>query len=158
MIHTAILILAIAFQENPLANIKKIDCALLPPSLRTLEKKLQRAHYVTVLWSHANTASPDQGLSPTDYGWSVKSDLLQPTWFDGLPAPDSLFSSHADGGDVNIDNGDDSDSDETIILSRSEENDMETDDLDELSDHAMSNMSDDEPWSEESDSDVEEME
>ncbi|XP_048869412.1 uncharacterized protein LOC125741923 isoform X1 [Brienomyrus brachyistius] len=77
-------------KENPLANIKKVDCALLPPSRQTLKKKMMRAHYVTVLWSHANTASPDQGLSPTDYGWCCKEGLLQPTWFDGPSVLDSL--------------------------------------------------------------------
>lgn len=126
---------------------------MLPPSRRTLEKKLQRAHYVALLWSHAHTASPDQGLSSTDYGWSIKGGLLQPVWFDGPPVPDSLFSSHVDGRDVNID---DSDSDETIILNQSGENEVETSDIDELSDHGLSDISDHEPWSEDSDSDAEE--
>ncbi|XP_068240150.1 uncharacterized protein [Palaemon carinicauda] len=127
-------------KENPLLHIKKVDCALLPPTRRTLEKKLLRAHYVTVLWSHANTKSPDQGLCAIDYGWAVDGDLLQPTWFDGPAVPDSLFAN-------------DSDKDQEI-LSQSEETVMETDNLDELSDY---DQCEDEPWSEDSDSDTEEM-
>ncbi|MPC70324.1 hypothetical protein E2C01_064568 [Portunus trituberculatus] len=129
-----------SLQKNPLHHIKKVDCALLPPSRRTLKKKLLRAHYVTVLWSHANTASPDQGLCATDYGWAVDGDLLQPTWFDGPAVPDSIFP-----------NG--SDKDQTI-LTQSEETVMEMDTLDELSDY---DQCDDEPWSEDSDSDTEEI-
>ena len=143
--------LFIYFQENPLADIKKIDCALLPPSRRALTKKLQRAHYVTVLWRNANTVSPDQGLSPTDFGWSVKGSLLQPTWFDEPSAPDSMFFCHA-----NVESDDGSDNDELMVHSRSKENATQIDDFDEHSDHDI-DMSEDEPWSEDSDSDIEEV-
>lgn len=122
---------AIAFQSKPLANIRKIDCALLPPCQRTLEKKLQRAHYVTVLWSHANLACPDQGLSPTDYGWSAKGNLLQPVWFDGPAIPDALFR-----------DGDDNESD---IDS--------TEDEEDAADYIHLEISDGEAWSEDSDTD-----
>ena len=59
-----------------------------------MEKQLDRAHYVAVLWGHANTPSPHQSLSPTDYGWSVVGDLLQPTWFEwpAAPSPEDLVS------------------------------------------------------------------
>uniref|UniRef100_UPI00358F9A5D uncharacterized protein isoform X2 n=1 Tax=Myxine glutinosa TaxID=7769 RepID=UPI00358F9A5D len=82
----------IDFQENPLVNIKRIDCALLPPSRRTLDMKIRRTQYVTALWTHAGTASPGDGLSPTDYGWSVNDNILKPTWFEGPVIPDSLFA------------------------------------------------------------------
>ena len=133
----------LSFQENPLANIKKIDCALLPPSRRALKKKLLRAHYVTILWSHADTSLPSQGLDPTDYGWCRKENLLQPKWFDGPSVPDTLFSTNANGEDVNEENVDDSDSDETI---------------DDRGQYDMSNIYEDDQWSEDSDSDIEEME
>lgn len=105
------------FQDKPLANIKKTDCALLPPSRQILDKKLQRAHYVTILWNHINFACPDQGLSPTDYGWSANGNLLQPVWFDGPALPDALFT------DNNKDDSNDacSDSDETTIVDSTEE-------------------------------------
>ena len=105
---------------------------------------------MAVLWSNANTTSPDQGLCPTDYGWEVDSGLLQPIWFDGPAVPDSLFCSD---GDANIES--DSDSDQATIPSQSGETVMETDDLDEQSDY---DLCEDEPWSEDSDSDTEEME
>ena len=42
-------------------------------------------------WVNAGTASPGDGLLPTDYGWSVIDNLLKPTWFEGPAIPDSLF-------------------------------------------------------------------
>lgn len=103
---------------------------------------------------------PDQGLSPTDYGWCYKNNLLQPTWFDGPSVPNSLFSmkvhlSNGNGQNATTGNANDSDSDDTIVLGQSEENTMERDDFDEFD---LSNLCDDEPWTEEdSDSDGEEM-
>ena len=38
------------------------------------------------------TEYPTDGLSPTDYGWYVDDGLLKPTWFEGPPIPDSLFT------------------------------------------------------------------
>lgn len=98
---------------------------------------MQRAHYVAVLWCNANTASPDQGLSPTDYGWSVKDDLLQPVWFDGPATPSVLFTEENESG---------SDSDDTIIQTSCGHDGHEGSDIE---------LSDDDPWSEDSDSDSE---
>ena len=38
--------------DKPLANIKRVDCALLPPCLRTLEMKVLRARYMLQLYGH----------------------------------------------------------------------------------------------------------
>ena len=103
---------------------------MLSPSCRTLEKKLQRSHYVTVLWSHANTSSPDQDLCPTDYGWEVDGGLLQPAWFDGTAVPDALFCS--DDG-VNIESY--SGNEKATIPTQSGEVAIETDDLDKQGDY-----------------------
>ena len=87
--------------------------------------KIRRAQYVMTLWNHATTASPGDGLSPTNYGWFTNKDgRLQPIWFEGPAAPSSLF-----GTTDNTDAGTeiDSDSDETIITGIDE-------DLHELSD------------------------
>ena len=105
---------------------------------------------MTVLWSHANTSSPDQDLCPTDYGWEVDGGLLQPTWFDVIAGPDALFCS--DDG-VNIESY--IDSEKATITTQSGDIVMETDDLDELVDY---DLCEDEPWSEDSDSDIEEIE
>lgn len=140
---------AILFQDKPLANIKRIDCALLPPSRRTLEKKLQRSHYVTILWNQANLACPGQGLSPTDYGWSTNGNLLQPVWFDGSALPDALFNRQDNRKNDSIDacNA----SDETTIV------DSKDDDVD-VGDYFHPDQSDDEAWSEDSYMDSEDLE
>ncbi|KAG1684928.1 hypothetical protein GQR58_009264 [Nymphon striatum] len=124
-------------QENPLANVKRVDCALLPPSRRTLQMKVLRAQYVAILWKNAATASPGNGLSPIEYGWSVNDNVLQPIWFQGASVPDTLFSNSTA---VEVD------SDKSIITGNKAECDLEALSLDELGD------SDDRPWSEDSDS------
>ena len=124
----------IVFQENPLANIKRVDCALLPPTRRTLQMKIRRAQYVTSIWTQATTASPGDGLSPTDYGWSADiNNRLEPVWFEGPATPESLFQADEDTA-IEIE----SDSDETIIV----EGDYNMEDLSDT---------DDDPWSEDSD-------
>ncbi|KAK4318060.1 hypothetical protein Pmani_010907 [Petrolisthes manimaculis] len=131
-------------QDKPLTNIKRIDCALLPPSRRALDKKLQRAQYVSILWNHANFACPDQGLCPSDYGWSANGNLLQPVWFDGPSLPDTLFTDRDNNKDGSNDTC--SDSDETTIV-KSTDVDSDADD------HIYHEPSDDEAWSEDSDTD-----
>ena len=90
-----------SFQENPLANVKKIDCALLPPSHTSLKMKLLRAQYVTILWMSASSAYPTDGMSPTDYGWLLQDGILQPHWFDGPAIPESVFTNDNDA-DANV--------------------------------------------------------
>ena len=83
---------------------------------------------------------------------------MQPTWFDGPSVPNSLFSMKvhlSNGNGQNATMGNANDCDDTIVLGQSEENTMERDDFDEFD---LSNLCDDEPWTEEdSDSDGEEM-
>lgn len=98
IINTALISLSVAFQENPLANIKRVDCAMLPPCRQTLEMKIQRSQYVATLWMRAMTAAPGQGISPIDYGWSVEDKCLKPTWFEGPAIPRSLFTDGSDDG------------------------------------------------------------
>ena len=104
---------------------------MLPPSLPALKTKIQRVQYVTVLWTRAITAFPEQGLSPADYGWHADNNILKPTWFEGPAIPDCLFTNDDENSEEMEDNVDSDSEEETI---------------DEL-------MSDsDEAWSEESDS------
>ncbi len=94
MATAAALIHSIDFQENPLANVKRIDCALLPPSCRTLAMKVRRTQYVAALWTRAATSTPGDGLSPTEYGWCLNDNLLTPIWYEGPAIPDNLFTSY----------------------------------------------------------------
>jgi len=134
---TALMMPIIDFQENSLAHIKRIDCALLPPSRRTLEMMIRRTQYVTALWTRAMTASPGDGLSPTNYGWSVSDNLLKPTWYEGPAIPDSLFMN-------------DSNYAENMEFESDSESDLEVETINELV-----SDSDGEAWSEDSDSEKE---
>ncbi|KAL5017668.1 hypothetical protein ScPMuIL_007257 [Solemya velum] len=72
------------YQENLLANIKRIDCALLPPCRRALQMRIRWTQYFATLCRQAVTACPGDG-------WSQNDSVLKPTWFDGPATPDSLF-------------------------------------------------------------------
>ena len=95
MISYSILFLSFhLIQDNPLANIKKVDCALLPPCRQTLEMKVRRTQYVATIWTRACDAYPAEGMSPVDYGWETKEEVLVPKWFEGSAIPEKLFSDH----------------------------------------------------------------
>ena len=132
----------IHFQEDQLANIKKVDCSLLPPSQKTLDMKLLRTRYITMLWSNAGKPNPGNGLSPTEYGWCIRDDKLQPLWFKGQAMPDSLLRKKTETSMVS-----ESDDKKTII---GDDNDLQSVDL------GASYDTDDEPWSGDSESEVEE--
>lgn len=129
-----------------MANIKRVDCALLPPSRKTLKKKLQRAHFVTMIFSHADKVSPTQDRSPNDYGWITNGELLQPAWFDGPAVPENLFTNPEDEHDIEFD----SSGDETIIQDHESHEDHDESGSD--SEFSDSDLSDNEQWSEDSDS------
>ena len=123
----------IDFQKNPLENIKRADGALLPPTRRSLEMKVHWTQYVTALWAHAITSYPAEGLSPTDYGWSLHGNLLKPIWFKGPTIPDNLFKSGTTNEDMEV----------------------EDDNESELEVDGQMSESDGEAWSENSDSEKE---
>lgn len=89
-----------------MANIKKVDCALLPPCKKTLRKKVQRAHYVSIMWGNADSAEPGQDLDPVNFGWKCDNGLYSCDWFAGSPVPDDLFleSTNIRDGTVQSDN------------------------------------------------------
>ena len=74
-------------QRNPLANVKRINCALLPPCTATLKKKIQRAQYLSILWHRADKQNPSDGLDPTQFGWKKDEKAFIPEWFEGSSVP-----------------------------------------------------------------------
>jgi len=74
-----------------MANVKKVDCALLAPCANTLHQKLRRAHLVSIIWGNADSPQPGDGLDPLDYGWKEKNGCYVPIWFSGPTLPDHLF-------------------------------------------------------------------
>ena len=105
--------------------------------------KLLRTRYVTLLWSRAGTSCLGHGLSPNDFGWCIKNDVLKPVWFKGQAMPDSLFRKGIESTEVT-----DSDDIEEKITVGNDRNLQSSDE--EISD------SDDEAWSGDSDSNLEE--
>ena len=77
-------------QTQPLARIKKISCASLPPCSQTLVNRIKRANFVAKIWKRADQVDPTGGECPFDYGWINSINGFQPFWFTGSPVPESL--------------------------------------------------------------------
>ena len=72
-------------------NIKKVDCALLPPCAKTLWNKTKRAQYLSIIWGNADSSQPGHDLNPLLYGWKQAHGHFTPEWFPGPDVPDNLF-------------------------------------------------------------------
>ena len=72
-------------------NIKKVNCALLPPCSKVVKKHIQRTKYVSLLWNNATKSSPTEGRAPVDFGWELSAEgLLVPSWYDGWQFPNQI--------------------------------------------------------------------
>lgn len=79
-----------------MTNIKKVDCALLPPCSDALKQKLRRAQLVSTIWGKANLPQPAHHLDPLDYGWKEENGCYVPIWFTGPSLPEDLFEEEVD--------------------------------------------------------------
>ena len=81
-------------ENEPLARLKKINCASLPPCAKTLNNHIKRAQYVAIMWKRADQKDPTGGANPTDFGWKLSEDnYFEPVWFPGSSVPESLTGS-----------------------------------------------------------------
>ena len=53
-------------REEPLEKIKGINPSSMPPCRSVLQKKIQRANYVTAMWKNATLSEPTCNMSPED--------------------------------------------------------------------------------------------
>ena len=74
-----------------MTNVKKFDCALLPPCAKTVHKKMQLAHFISILWGNADSAHPRHSLDTLNYRWKEKKSYNTPDWFLGHALPDYIF-------------------------------------------------------------------
>ena len=74
-----------------MSNVKKVDCALLPPCSKKLDKKLKRAHLISMVWGNADSAHPGENLDPRHFGWKEKDGCYDFDWYLGPSMPDDLF-------------------------------------------------------------------
>ena len=74
-----------------MTNVKKVDCALLPPCAKTVHNKMQRSHFISILWGNADSAHPSHSLDPLNYRWKEKHGYNTPDWFLGPALPDYIF-------------------------------------------------------------------
>ena len=64
-------------EKDPLATIKKINCASLPPYNKTLGNHVKRAPFVSMMWKRADQTEPTGDASPTDYRLRWKENKIR---------------------------------------------------------------------------------
>ena len=74
-----------------MTNVKKVDCALLPPCAKTVHSKMQWEQFISILWGNADSAHPGHGLDSLNYGWKEKNCYYTPDLFLGHALPDYIF-------------------------------------------------------------------
>ena len=62
----------------------------LPPTKDELLQHVKRANFQSFVWKKALCANPEIP-SPDGNGWSLKDDMLEVTWMENLPAPESVL-------------------------------------------------------------------
>ena len=82
-------------KSKPLARIKRINCASLPPSAKSLANHIKRANFVAEMRKNANEPQRTNGESPLDYGWKSTSQGYLPEWFVGNALPSALRNDEA---------------------------------------------------------------
>jgi hypothetical protein len=71
-------------------QVKKINCASLPPCEKSLKQHLRRVNYVSILWRHAHLSNPCGNIHPLNYGWKETDAGYVPHWFEGNALPTSF--------------------------------------------------------------------
>lgn len=112
-------------EANPLARMKKINCASLPPCYETLSHHIKRANFVAKMWKKADEVNPTGGESPVNYGWMKTENGLQPVWFTGNPVPSNITK--ADSGEDGVQIMADEDQDSDSVWSEDSDNGEEED-------------------------------
>ena len=118
-------------ENEPLARLKTINCASLPPYAKTPDNHIKRAQYVAKIWKRADQMDPTGGASPTDFGWKLtEENYFEPDWFSRSSVPESLTGSceeenvEATSTDDESDNAWSEDSDESDMSDGSDGEDM----------------------------------
>ena len=60
----------------------KIDLSKLPPCRRSLISHIQRVNYRAAQWKRSHILQIELP-PPTDHGWTMTDDILEPLWSDG---------------------------------------------------------------------------
>ena len=54
-----------------LHNVKKVNCAMLPPSEKSLSMKVKRSNLIAMMWNRADQLEPAEGLDPEDFWFKL---------------------------------------------------------------------------------------
>ena len=79
-----------SFNKATIRNIKRIDCAQLPPCAKVLQKKIERSNYVEILWANADKCNTAENMDPKQYGWLENDVSYTPDWYEGSSIPNYI--------------------------------------------------------------------
>ena len=111
--YTCFIRMTMGTSKHSIDQIKRCNCASLPPCANALRKHIKRANYVAKMWRNADEYDPTGGDSPLDYGWELGEYGLQPEWFDGSQLPDSLIQEENEATGSQRDSTSDSEGEES---------------------------------------------
>ena len=146
-------------EKDPLATIKKINCASLPPCNKTLGNHVKRAQFVSMMWKRADQTDPTGEAIPTDYGWKEINNRLEPDWFPGRSVPETLGATRRDEATTRMDDAashiGDVATDEDVGTNRTDDPHDDVDDMD-MVDTTSTDDEFESAWREDSDDSAEE--
>ena len=128
--YTSFIRMTTGSSDHVIEQIKRCNCASLPPCTNSLRKHIKIANYVAKMWKRAAEQDPTEGENPLNYGWELGEDGLQPEWFDGKQLPDSITEDEENGdtGPIN-DSTNDNESEDSDVAWNEEDSDDDSEDL-----------------------------
>ena len=146
-------------EKDPLATIRKINCASLPPCNKMLGNHVKRAQFVSMMWKRADQTDPTGEARPTDYGWKEINNRLDPDWFPGRSVPETLGATRRDEATTRMDDAashiGDVATDEDVGTNRTYDPHDDVDDMD-MVDTTSTDDEFESAWREDSDDSAEE--
>ena len=84
---------------KPLQKLKGITASSIPPCEVELDQHLQRAAFVSQMWSNAHESQVKQYPTQAN-GWEQTEHGYQPIWYVGPQMPDSLVPQRLEDGEL----------------------------------------------------------
>ena len=94
-------------------NIKKINCASLPPCQKFVEKNIQGAQYVVKIWKRCYASDPTDRLEPVNNCWKMIGQNLEPDRYSRTYLPEQLVKDIDTDKAMVVENSDDEWTDES---------------------------------------------
>ena len=93
LVGNAVMLKKMVGKGESITSSSKIDLSKLPPCHRSLVPHIKRVNYRAAQWKRSHMKVFEL-LAPTDHGWTLSKNLLQPVWSDEPVMPSTLIGGH----------------------------------------------------------------